>query len=177
MEIIRINKDRLKIMMTETDRKEYFSGSEIDYENESTRLALKRLLKDAGENGGFDTQEGRTLVQVYESVDGGCEMFLTHLSSDVISNCDPQDTEVSAYAFDNTEDMLMFCRKTKENGSGGVISRIVNYKSKWYLIQSGDTPVWIGDFCRKLDASSGAYLSEHGTVIGISADVLAGMAK
>lgn len=80
MELIVISPTRLKIMLTEPDMRRYqISADTADCANGRTRQSLRRLFDDARRETGFETNGARLLIQLYASVSGGCEIFVTKL--------------------------------------------------------------------------------------------------
>ena len=86
MELIPINESKLKIMLDESDMKEYNIGDEADCANSETRLAIRHILDRAKDQIGFNTEGSEIFVQLYASKRGGCELFVTKstLRSDAI---------------------------------------------------------------------------------------------
>ena len=80
MELIVISPTRLKIMLTEPDMRHYqISADTVDCADGRTRQSLRRLFDDARRETGFETDGARLLIQLYASVSGGCEIFVTKL--------------------------------------------------------------------------------------------------
>ncbi len=78
MELIRVNSVKLKIILTPEDMKGFdLTADELDYAYPKTRRAFRQILEKAREETGFDIKNEKIYVQVFPSVDGGCEMFLT----------------------------------------------------------------------------------------------------
>ncbi len=86
MELIPINESKIKIMLDESDMKEYNIGDEADCANSETRLAIRHILDRAKDQIGFNTEGSEIFVQLYTSKRGGCELFVTKstISSDAI---------------------------------------------------------------------------------------------
>ncbi len=80
MELIPINNSKLKIMLDESDMKEYNIGDEADCANGETRLAIRHILDRARDQIGFNTEGSEIFVQLYTSKRGGCELFVTKSS-------------------------------------------------------------------------------------------------
>ena len=80
MELIPINESKLKIMLDESDMKEYNIGDEADCANNETRLAIRNILDRARDQIGFNTEGSEIFVQLYTSKRGGCELFVTKSS-------------------------------------------------------------------------------------------------
>ncbi len=92
MELIPINESKLKIMLDESDMKEYNIGDEADCANNETRLAIRTILDKAKTMIGFNTEGSEIFVQLYTSKGGGCELFVTKSSfTSVISDVSCHD--------------------------------------------------------------------------------------
>ncbi len=77
MEMIPISRSKLKIMLDESDMKEYNIGKEADCANNETRHAIRNILDMAKSRIGFNTEGEEIFVQLYTSKTGGCELFVT----------------------------------------------------------------------------------------------------
>ncbi len=77
MELILINQSKLKIMLDESDMKEYNIGGEADCASGEVRHAIRSILDMAKSRIGFDTEGSEIFVQLYTSKSGGCELFVT----------------------------------------------------------------------------------------------------
>ncbi|MBQ8408535.1 MAG: adaptor protein MecA [Clostridia bacterium] len=77
MELILISNTKLKIMLSESDMRQYRIGSESDCAEPATRRAIRSLLEHAREQIGFNTEGEEIFVQLYTSKRGGCELFVT----------------------------------------------------------------------------------------------------
>ena len=78
MELIKVNSQKLKIILTKEDMTSFdITNENLDYTSAKTRKALGSILERAKEQTGFDIKNDRLYIQVFPSVDGGCEMFLT----------------------------------------------------------------------------------------------------
>ncbi len=80
MELIVISDNKLKIMLSGEDLKQYsLDCSMLNYENTETRKAFWSILDEAKHRTGFDAASEKVFVQVYPSRSGGCEMYVTKL--------------------------------------------------------------------------------------------------
>lgn len=77
MELILISDSKLKIMLNESDMKQYNVNEETDCAEISARKAIRRLLEQARLQTGFNTEGAEIFVQLYTSKSGGCELFVT----------------------------------------------------------------------------------------------------
>lgn len=83
MEFIMISDSKLKIALTPADMKEYSLDCEtIDYDKTETRAAFWQFFDDVKLRTGFDAASDRIFVQIYSSVGGGCEMYVTKLAEE-----------------------------------------------------------------------------------------------
>lgn len=80
MELIVIDENKLKIMLSAPDMLHYELRAErMDYADEDTQRAFRHIFHDARDQIGFETTGERLLVQLYTSREGGCEIFVTKL--------------------------------------------------------------------------------------------------
>lgn len=80
MELIVIDENKLKIMLSAPDMQHYELRAErMDCADEETRRAFRHIFHDARDRIGFDTEGERLFVQLYTSRGGGCEIFVTKL--------------------------------------------------------------------------------------------------
>ncbi len=77
MEMIPISNSKLKIMLDESDMREYNIGTEADCASNETRHAIRNILDVAKTQIGFNTEGEEIFVQLYTSKSGGCELFVT----------------------------------------------------------------------------------------------------
>ncbi len=80
MELILISNTKLKIMLSESDMRQYRISEEADCAEADTRRAIRNLLEKAREQIGFNTEGSEIFVQLYTSRKGGCELFVTKTS-------------------------------------------------------------------------------------------------
>ena len=78
LELLRVTRSKLKISLDKEDMARFsLLGDNMDYEDESTRRAFRKILSEVREQTGFDTEKERVMIRVFPSKDGGCEMFVT----------------------------------------------------------------------------------------------------
>lgn len=81
MEHILISPGKLKLMLTRDDLEHYELDRAVeDGAVDSSRLAFRSLLDDAGRMSGFDAGDDKLFIQLYPSKDGGAEIYITKLS-------------------------------------------------------------------------------------------------
>ena len=85
MELILIDKNKLKIMLTAPDMQHYaLDTSRLEgmaCTDTHTREVFRHIFHDAEAETGFHTEGEKLLVQMYTSKCGGCEIFVTKLES------------------------------------------------------------------------------------------------
>ena len=81
MELIRINRQKLKIMLTPSDMTHYHLDSqELERNFGQTRGAFRRFLEDLRRQTDFEFDDRRISIQFFPSREGGCELFLSSLT-------------------------------------------------------------------------------------------------
>ncbi len=82
MELHLIGVNKLKVTLTPDDMSEYaLTCDTIDYDNTTTRRAFWDILDKARSRTGFDAASDRVFIQVYPNKSGGCDMYVTKISS------------------------------------------------------------------------------------------------
>lgn len=100
MELILISNSKLKIMLNESDMKQYNISDETDCAEISARRAIRRLLERAKLQTGFNTEDSEIFVQLYTSKNGGCELFVTKSSLENESKGSERECERTGKASD-----------------------------------------------------------------------------
>lgn len=105
MEMILINRDKLKIILLPSDLEVYdITIDMLDYGNTETKRMLWDILNKAKHSIGFEPDGHRIFVQLYQDKNGGCELFVTKIGLSESSICDifsSSDTE--SYKDDENE--------------------------------------------------------------------------
>ena len=184
MELILINKNKLKIMLDESDMKKYHIGSESDCAESTTRKAIRSLLESARDQIGFDTDGEEVFIQLYASKSGGCELFVTKCDAvRAIKGDKPRGLLDSpdrrrnalAYSFDDLESLLKVCRILASTAYKGESSAFRDGDGRFYLLISSslssaysrlDPLTFLIEFgIRENPDSIRTYISEHGRAI------------
>ena len=115
MELIRIDEEKLKMILTHEDLLEFeMEEGELDYANTETKRMLWDILHQAKTSVGFNADGHRVLVQLYPSRHGGCEMFVTRLGA-LPSDCqsalgeDHEDSEENEETEDTDAPLNAYC--------------------------------------------------------------------
>ena len=188
MDLIPIGEGKLKVSMSNSDLSEFGIESDmIDYSMPETKKMLKEILKKAEAELDFTCKAHRTLVQVYTSRSGGCEIFITQLNATTEKNeyCSlhcrsvydrsEDDGYCGIFAFDKLEYLITVCRRLYEIGYVGNSSAYKGDDKRFYLMLDGlyspeyspvDEYSFICEYgeCQNLMAGM-SYLFEHGKEI------------
>lgn len=80
MEILKINDQKVKIMLTSDDVRRFgLDINDVDYADSETRSKIWSVLDASRASWSFESGEDKLLVQFYPSRDGGAELFVTKL--------------------------------------------------------------------------------------------------
>ncbi len=187
MDLIRIDDNKMKIMLTPVDMQSYsLNAEEIDCTKTETRRAFRHILDDVRSQTGFDAQGNKIYVQLYPSREGGCEMFVTKLDvvcaigepaerrSLSLGNTTPspqshsrQESEgdrgrTIAFAFETLEHLLRVCRWLRAQAFLGGSAAYRGEEGRYYLLLSDRS----GDHSVRhlpLDRNILSFICEYGT--------------
>lgn len=138
MELLPIGEDKLKVTLSPQDMENYRLRADADWDDTGTRKALWSILDEAKKRCGFDAARERVLVQIFPSLAGGCEMFVTRVGAhtdtdkeDVFLPRPPLKERLGSRAcfFEELCDMMAFCRLLKNSGYSG--------ESEAYICEDG----------------------------------------
>ncbi|MBQ7379200.1 MAG: adaptor protein MecA [Clostridia bacterium] len=159
MDLIKISDSKLKIMLTCTDMSNYdLHNDRISFADAHVRRVLRRLLADAREQTGFDSDMTRLYVQMYPSADGGCELFISKLEEQsegmepdashhlpvpslpspliqgrALRKTERHGRDMCAYSFLRLNDLICVCKRLISVGFSGKSSLYVDKKHVYYL--------------------------------------------
>ena len=185
MELIMINSEKMKIMLTREDMTKYdIKMYSLGHTGNAVRKAFSRVLEDIKSETGFDTVTEKSILQVYPSRDGGCEIYVTRLlvkgdeavpAEEVKSSREgarisvKKWLEVVIFVFENITDTIDACRLLVSLGYA-YGSRLYEHKGQYYLFLEDDTCGinLTGELCRLSDFGkkiggriTEAYIYEH----------------
>lgn len=185
MELILINDKKLKIMLSESDMEKYhITGDEMDYSKLRTRTVLKSILSDAKDATGFCTDGESFFVQLFTSVHGGCELFITKGAPDTDAKTTPptpaensknEKTCISLYSFDSFYPLSVVCRQLHKQTEHINATAYSDINGAYYLVIYRDCPTansiidkftFISEYGKKEDPDYfNMYISEYGSWI------------
>ena len=155
METIRISPVRMKIILSEEDRRRF---AVTDEALEGDARALLRRILQGTEEASLPDASGKLHLQVYDGRDGGCEIFLTCLAaSEITTDIKPP----CCLALWDTEALFMLCRRLKAEGYAGE-SRLLRLGERWFLSFGQDAPPLAAlDFGDSVPEDTACYISEY----------------
>ncbi|MBR2381044.1 MAG: adaptor protein MecA [Clostridia bacterium] len=158
MELISINENKLKIIMSEADMQEYgLDENEFYLSISNARVILNRILKKSDKHTGFENinPEDKILIQLYPEIHGGCELYVTkitlcdessyeeeifmppndekYLLPKSIKSQSEQKRASITYSFLNIDDVILTCKELKRQNFSGS-SSLYRYNDKKYFL-------------------------------------------
>ena len=175
MELLPINEQKIKIMLTKDDLSSlHLTCETIDYDTTETRRAFWSILDEAKKRTGFDAAKEKVYVQLYPARNGGCEMYVTKLSQ---KDEDPPLTfckevpifEKTLYAFTCLEDMLAACARLSESGFASESAAYAEMHT--YYLSFGNAIPSPNKKCRN-SLTVADLVSEYGKQVDIAKEAL-----
>ncbi len=196
MEFIEMAEGKWKIMLSAEDMVYYkLELRNIEQPTEETRKAFYRVMDEIRAKSGKQMPQGQLTVEIYESIGGGCEMFVTRSGGKGEplprkKNISEGEVRETAYLFESVDNLIAAAGKLSLVGYHGESrAYAMNGGSYYYLIvgeRSLDAAVskneigeyaFLSEYGRR---TQGAYLlpyiEEHGISIG-ERDAVAWFAK
>ena len=175
MELIVISDTKIKLILTASDMKTYALDFETaDYDSPKNRRAIWRLFDDVKSRSGFDIDFERVLVQVWPSRDGGCEMFISKISTPVLKGKTGEGGAryiTYIYVFEGLKNLLCVC-KALVHRAYIKPSQVWHDEGKWYLFlegEGGKTGLhqfsFIEEFATKVNEKFAPIIFEHAVPI------------
>ena len=82
MEFVKINEKSIKIELTKTEAIKYELNSAVSLEPEKSKAVFSQMLAEAKKEIGFHYAGERIVAEIFDSRDGGCEIFISCISGD-----------------------------------------------------------------------------------------------
>ncbi len=184
MEFIEIAEGKWKIMLTKEDMVYYkldlkYAGSPT----EETKAAFFRVMDEIRAKSGKTLPQGQLTVEIYESIGGGCEMFVTRSGEKSAEApkkrklCDAEKRE-TVYFFDAVDPLVTAAKKLSGLGYREESRLYAVGEKQYYLVvrerhlESAVVKNEIGEYAflseyghRKSGAYLLPYIREHGKAI------------
>ncbi len=194
MELIRISDKKLKIMLTAMDMCHFELNADHFLDNSQTmHKTLCRLLDEIKKQTDFDADDRHISVQYFPSREGGCEMFISRLTSEEPSAIGSTPKKESralelrkkvsagsfrrdcAYRFSNLDALLAVCKRLRDVGYIGDSEAYLDHYNRYFLCFTvcSSSPFSMPEewsFITEYGAIENAamlklYIKEHGTVL------------
>ena len=145
MEFLKINENKLKITLRAEELEEWgIVAEDLDCADLRSRAFLRKLLRCAEGEVGFVTERFRTLIQLYVSRDGGCEIFVSRIeppdseegdgaSHNERISVEPVSASSLAFRFERIEWLLAVCRRLRQLGFSGESHAYLGPDGSYYL--------------------------------------------
>ncbi len=192
MELIKINDQKLKIMLTPSDMTHYHLNSEHPEESgEEARQSFRLFLEDVRRRVDFDFDDRSLSIRYFPSREGGCEMFLcSHASTDGEQKNTAHALPVAmhrgkssvggfsrdgAYRFDTLDELLRVCERLTGIGYIGESDAFRDERGFYYLLLQTISPspftlpeelAFLAEYGKTENAAMlRIYFREHGSLI------------
>ena len=153
MDLIKISDTKLKIMLSAADMSHYhLQNDHIGIADAHVRGVLRQLLEDAKQQIGFYADMKHLYVQMYPSVDGGCELFVCAPENDTGTACtevrslsaapisgrslctkERLGNAVYVYSFSSLKHLIAVCKRLDLVGYNGASSAYVDPRHTYFL--------------------------------------------
>lgn len=153
MESIIIGPDRIKIMLSGEELKNYGLHRNGDIDSCLTGTVLRKILRDAG----FDTALSRLHVQVYDSKDNGCEMYVALLPEELTND---EEQEISVMIVEGKDDLLSLSSRLTQIGYTDTLS-IYTDNTRIYALFDNPPPDFAGDYGNITGKDKIPYILEY----------------
>lgn len=188
LELIMINSEKIKIMLTREDMTKYnIHMYSLGHTGSAIKEAFGEVLSDIKTRTGFDTLSSKTILQVYPSRDGGCEVYITRLKNDLkLKNgekheCAGQSTNITVkrwlekviFSFEKLTDTIDACRLLYLSGYDKSSSLYLCDDTYYLFLETEIKPkgrydelTSLCDFGKRLECKiTQAFICEHGELI------------
>ncbi len=183
MELILISSNKLKVILSKEEMKKYKLNSDCNISNISEKKHFSSLLDEIKRKSGFDTMNDRIYVELFESLRGGCEIFITRETKTQIRELiSPKNDyfkksvkeSVLTYKFDCAEHLISAAKRLNTVNLSCESRLLSDEFGSFYLFltfrdgYSSETHdlIFLDEYGVRLrDSSIRLYLGEHGKSI------------
>lgn len=153
-------------MLSAADLKKYALDCYALEANDATaRSAFMALLRDAKKKCGSWAEPDRISVQIFPSLRGGCELFVTAVSCGSESGSADVTASIArkryTYGFSTLDALLGYCACLRRCGKGGESFAYFDPDRRKYYLCSEHECFAAGEFGFKLAGDREAFLREH----------------
>ena len=167
MEVILISDDRVKIMLTDEDLREFDIDCGVT-ENTDLCCRFKSVLQRADDICGTHIGSERVMIQPFQSRGGGCELFVTKLPLASLPAAKEQKCGGVFYVFESIGALVAVCRLLAARGHGKHSTAYFSDRSyALYLPEFSESKTLplsaacLDEYGYAADGSTRIYISEH----------------
>lgn len=186
MDLILISSNKLKVTLSEDEVLKYNIPTFDGIASISDNKSIHTLLYDIQKMSGFDTASENLLIEIFESYDGGCEMFITKAAQEnkksyskgeireLCKRCMYKSSSIG-YIFTCSESLISACRALYNAKFNTYSSAYLDSTGRYFLLLKSADPFCamdskmlsvadeFGDMTDKNYLEE--YLSEHAALI------------
>lgn len=119
MEIIKLGKDAIKVMLDKSETNEY----NFSTEEQTGKKNLKNLIEVLKADEILGTQKDKLSTEIYVSNDGCSEIFISKSQERTLKRHGTSKLDGEIYKFENSNDLIQACVRLK----------MINYKGKSFV--------------------------------------------
>lgn len=168
MELIRISDEKIKISLSKAELDAYdLSISDINCKKAQAHPAFRELFVEAKEQTGFDVDGKKVFVQIFRAKNGGCEIFVSKVTTKSKNAPRKAQKYIEAHCFDNLDALIYTCRALAGLGYSEKSSAYFG-EDEYYLWLDTKNELALAYPCEYdgvLVGLSTIYVSEHFSVI------------
>lgn len=174
MEFLKISDSTIKITLEPKEATEYMMNEESDLTNEETKELFKMLLSRAKKEVGFGFAGGRVVAEIFNSKNGGCEIFVSRMGDKGNVNkekgtADGKRLRISqaVYSFESIDRLLMAVYRLKMAEYKGRSAVYYDTQRKRYYITLEDVSIkdlkyaFLGEYARLMKYNFSFLIKEH----------------
>ena len=143
MEFVKINEKSIKIELSKTEAVKYELNSAVSLEPEKSKAVFSRMLAEAKKEIGFQYAGERIVAEIFDSRDGGCEIFISCISGDKTMYKDAGEEALlsklklqnKVFSFEDMDSLLEGCYLLMQSNCDKNTSAYYDRdKNKFYII-------------------------------------------
>lgn len=167
MDILKINNESMKVMLTAEDMSAYcLDCNTIESDRAASINALRHILSFAGKECGFETYDAKLYVQLYASAKGECEIYVRKVDTERSFNVGSGHRGLCVYSFDAMTNVLQTCSRLRTAGYSGESSAYKeNGRHVYYLMLEESSPLPEEHGGKLCERNTKYYIYEHCSLI------------
>ncbi len=168
MELIRISNDKIKISLTKAELDAYeITVDKMDYGCAEAKAIFKEIFTEAKEKAGFEAEQERVFVQIFNDKNGGCEIFISKIGAYDKKRTVKKTQTSEMVRFNDAELLINACKSLFLCGFKARSSAYTDGKY-FYLVLYAPSGVQLAcatEYGNREFLYSDAYIKEHFNII------------